>query len=76
MIRIAKGPPTEAGAYFWRVCNHPDFPWNPVRVVSAIRPTLGRLHFYSQDSFAYIPVDSCGGQWSTRIPDPEETDGE
>jgi len=71
MIRIAKGPPTEAGWYWvkWKF-----IPWRVYEIHKSRFNDDLLIGMETIPEFLSI-VGEC--QWSTRIPDPiEETDGE
>ena len=71
-IRIAPGPPTEAGWYWLRMPGTTDSRWKIVevgRLVSGVLCVHGLLA-----TIPYLSKIPC--QWSTRIPDPEEPSGE
>lgn len=62
-IRIAQGPPTEEGLYLWRPAEGTQ--WIPIRVTES-------LWGYSELEPLALKDWNTRGQWSTRIPDPEE----
>ena len=65
-IRIASGPPTSYGNYLYRPRGTPTA-W----IATAVENHDGVLSVY-RGYGNYLPVSSMLGQWSTRIPDPEE----
>ena len=68
-IRIAQGPPTEAGNYLLRDLDR-DSNWRAVVVVKTSRGTL--ILIAGDTQVAVSKTKGASFQWSTRIPDPEE----
>lgn len=64
-IRIASSPPTEEGGYWHRW--HSSDNWYPYLVMLK-NGRLCTVNLLGQRE----PVSEYSGQWSTRIPDPEE----